>query len=164
MREPPPRTGTERELLDGFLDFHRETLLTKCEGLSPEQLGARSVPPSTLSLHGLVRHLAGVERWWFRQHMCGMHLPALNHTRQNPDLDFDGTDPARWYDDLEVFRAEVAAARDAVADIDLDDTAADPRGARMTLRWVYLHVIAEYARHNGHADLLREAIDGATGW
>jgi hypothetical protein len=151
-------------MLDGFLDFHRETLLEKCAGLSGEQLATRAVPPSTLSLQGLVRHLAGVERWWFRQHMCGMRLPMLNYTKENPDLDFDGTDPARWENDLEVYRTEVAAARDAVADLPLDALAKGPRGDEISLRWVYLHVIAEYARHNGHADLLRESLDGTTGW
>ncbi len=151
-------------MLDAFLDFHRETLLEKCADLSPDQLATRSVPPSTLSLHGLVRHMAGVERWWFRQHMCGMRLSTLNHTKENPDLDFDGTDPARWQDDLETYRVEVAAARDAVADLYLDFVATGAHGNSVSLRWVYLHMIAEYARHNGHADLLRESLDGVTGW
>lgn len=151
-------------MLDGFLDFHRTTLLEKCADLAPEQLAMRAVPPSTLSLHGLVRHLAGVERWWFRQYMCGLALPSLNHTEENPDLDFEGTEPARWDDDLEIYRAEVAAVRDAVEELPLDALAEGRRGGETTLRWVYLHVIAEYARHNGHADLLRESIDGATGW
>ena len=88
----------------------------------------------------------------------------LNHTKQNPDLDFDGTDPARWPDDLETYHAEVVAARDAVADLSLDFVATDRHGNSVSLRWVYLHMIAEYARHNGHADLLREALDGVTGW
>jgi hypothetical protein len=151
-------------VLDGFLDFHRETLLAKCEGLSPEQLGLRSVAPSILSLHGLVRHLAGVERWWFRQQMLGMRLPTLGYTVQQPDLDFEGTDPALWQQDLRTYRDEVAAAREAVAGLGLDDCAARARGGPVSLRWIYLHVIAEYARHNGHADLLREVIDGSTGW
>jgi uncharacterized damage-inducible protein DinB len=164
MRKAPPLSGSERETLDAFLDFHRETLLQKCADLSPDQLATRSVAPSTLSLHGLIRHMAGVERWWFRQHICGMQLPMLNHTKQNPDLDFDGTDPARWPDDLETYQAEVAAARDAVADLNLDFVATDRHGNSVSLRWVYLHMIAEYARHNGHADLLRESVDGVTGW
>jgi hypothetical protein len=164
MRPAPSRTGSERELLDGFLDFHRETLLDKCAGLTPQQLGLRSVPPSTLSLHGLVRHLAGVERWWFRQQVCGMRLPTLNYTKDNPDLDFDDTDPDRWDHDLQVYRTEVQAAREAVAGLPLETVSEGPGSEPITLRWVYLHVITEYARHNGHADLLREAIDGAIGW
>lgn len=151
-------------MLDGFLDFHRQTLLDKCADLSGEQLAVRAVPPSRLSLQGLVRHLAGVERWWFRQNMCGMRLPMLGYTKAQPDLDFEGVDASRWVEDLEVYRGEVAAARDAVADLDLDATSAGPGGEVISLRWVCLHVIAEYARHNGHADLLRESIDGSTGW
>ncbi len=150
-------------MLDAFLDFHRQTLLEKCMDLSAEQVSVRAVPPSGLSLHGLVRHMARVERWWFRMYMCGMPLPALNVSRDQPDLDFDEVDPARWEDDLQVYRGEVAAARDAVVYLSLDDMSESRHGEQVTLRWIYLHMIAEYARHNGHADLLREAVDGRTG-
>jgi len=150
-------------MVEAFLDFHRETLLEKCMDLTPEQLGARAVPPSQLSLHGLVRHMARVERWWFRQCMCGMSLPALYVSRDDPDADFAGTDPARWADDLETYRGEAAAASDAVLTRSLDDLADRAPHGPVSLRWIYLHMIAEYARHNGHADLLRERVDGRTG-
>jgi uncharacterized damage-inducible protein DinB len=150
-------------MLDAFLDFHRQTLLEKCMDLAPEELSIRAVPPSGLSLHGLVRHMARVERWWFRMYMCGMPLPGLNVSRDQPDLDFEAVDPARWEDDLQVYRGEVAAARDAVVYLSLDDLSESRHGEQVTLRWIYLHMIAEYARHNGHADLLREAVDGRTG-
>ncbi|MBK6764254.1 MAG: DinB family protein [Micrococcales bacterium] len=163
MRTHPSPSGPERDLLDDFLDFHRETLLEKCMDLSPEQLGLRSAAPSQLSLHGLVRHLARIERWWFRICMCDMSLPGLFVSREHPDGDFEEIDPARWADDLQVYRGEVAAARDAVLTLSLDDEAARGPHGTVTLRWIYLHMIAEYARHNGHADLLRERIDGRTG-
>lgn len=163
MRTPPPVTGSERETLEAFLDFHRETLLEKCLDLGGEQLAARSCPPSVLSLQGLLRHMAKVERWWFRMYMCGMPLPPLNTSREHPDLDFEDVDPARWEEDIEVYRGEVAAASDAVVAFTLDDLSRGEFGNPVSLRWIYLHMIAEYARHNGHADLIRESVDGRTG-
>ena len=150
-------------MLEAFLDFHRETLIEKCMDLSGEELAIRPVATSLLSLQGLVRHMAKVERWWFRMYMCGMPLPPLNTSKEHPDLDFEGVDPARWQEDLEVYRGEVAAARDAVLVYGLDDLSRRERGEPVTLRWIYLHMIAEYARHNGHADLIRESVDGRTG-
>ncbi len=107
--------------------------------------------------------MAKVERWWFRMYMCGMPLPPLNTSREHPDLDFEDVDPARWEEDIEVYRGEVAAASDAVVAFTLDDLSRGEFGNPVSLRWIYLHMIAEYARHNGHADLLREAVDGRTG-
>ena len=150
-------------MLEAFLDFHRETLLEKCMDLSGEELAVRPVPTSLLSLQGLVRHMAKVERWWFRMYMCGMPLPPLNASKEHPDLDFEDVDPALWQEDLEVYRGEVEAARDAVLVFGLDDLSRRERGEPVTLRWIYLHMIAEYARHNGHADLIRESVDGRTG-
>ena len=150
-------------MLEAFLDFHRETLIEKCMDLSGEELAIRPVATSLLSLQGLVRHMAKVERWWFRMYMCGMPLPPLNTSKEHPDFDFEDVDPARWQEDLEVYRGEVAAARDAVLVYGLDDLSRRERGEPVTLRWIYLHMIAEYARHNGHADLIRESVDGRTG-
>lgn len=163
MRNVPDPAADERETLDQFLDFQRETLLEKCMDLSGEQLVRRSVPPSSMSLLGLVRHLAKVERWWFRIQMCGMDLPPLYVSREEPDRDFDGVRADRWEEDLEAFRGEVAAARDAVAWLSLDDVARGGHAHGVTLRWIQVHMIAEYARHVGHADLLRETLDGRTG-
>ena len=147
----------ERALLEQFLDVQREALLRKCADLSGEQLATRSVPPSDMSLLGLVRHLAKVERWWFRIQMCGMPLPALYRD------DFDGVRAELWEDDFEAYAGEVAAARDAVRDLPLDALAQGKHAQGLTLRWIYLHMTAEYARHLGHADLVRERIDGVTG-
>jgi uncharacterized damage-inducible protein DinB len=164
VRTPPPFTGPEREMLEAFLDFHRETLLEKCLDLSGQDLAARPVSTSLLSLQGLVRHMAKVERWWFRMYMCGMPLPPLHASKDHPDLDFEDVDPARWQEDLEVYRGEIAAATDAVLVFGLDDLSRREGREPVTLRWIYLHMIAEYARHNGHADLIRESVDGRTGF
>jgi uncharacterized damage-inducible protein DinB len=160
-----PTTGEERGMLVDVLRAQRATLRLKCAGLGPE-LARRSVEPSTLSLLGLVRHLADVERRWFRRVLAGRDAPALFSSPADPDGDFDGAtgDPwtvgAAW----EAWRAEVAFAERLVAEApDLDVEGEDSWRGRVSLRWVLLHMIEEYARHNGHADLLRERIDGAIG-
>jgi hypothetical protein len=136
--------------------------LLKCAGLTAEQLKLRSVEPSTLSLLGLVRHMAEVERWWFRRRFAGADIGDLYDT--NRDGDFDDVDAADAQADFATFVAEVEAARKAAEGRPLDDTFRHPRrGTEMDLRWVYIHMIEEYARHNGHADLIRERIDGVTG-
>jgi hypothetical protein len=128
-----PPVADERQMLEAWLDFHRQTLLSKCAGLTADQLRQRAAPPSGLSLLGLVRHLAEVERGWFRR-------------------------------DFAAYLAEIEAARRAAAGHDLDETFYHShREVDMSVRWVYVHMIEEYARHNGHADLLRERIDGKTG-
>lgn len=160
-----PLTGSERLLLDSWLDFHRATLLVKCDGLSEDQLKRRSVPPSSLSLLGLVRHMAEVERGWFRRGLIGEAVPPMYYSDSEPDGDFDLVDSAVAAADFATYRAEVEACRAAAATVDdLDAVSRRQRsGNDVSLRWVYLHMIEEYARHNGHADLLRECIDGSTG-
>ena len=158
-----PRAAGERDALEEWLDFHRETLLWKCAGLTEDQLRLRSVAPSTMSLLGLVRHMAEVERGWFRISVAGEPEVYLYGSEDSLDADFDDVDTADAEADFEVFEREVAAARAAVSGRSLDDTFLSRRGKTLDVRWVYLHMIAEYARHNGHADLLREAIDGTTG-
>lgn len=163
-RAPLPLVGGARELLTGSLDQHRETLQLKCEGLPAEALSRRAVPPSGLSLHGLLRHLAGVERWWFRIQLAGEDVPLLYYSDDDPDQDFGSLDedPARA---LAVWRAECARSREIAAAMELDATGTHARsGQPVSLRRVLIHLIAEYARHCGHADLLRERIDGATGY
>jgi uncharacterized damage-inducible protein DinB len=162
-RTEPPLTGDERAALQGFLDYHRQTLLWKCAELTPDQLRARPLPTTNLSLLGLVRHLADVERSWFRRRIAGQDAPPIFYTKAEPDLDIDPPADADPLADLDTFRAELAACDDAVRDTPLSATGTFPDGKDFSLRWVYLHMIEEYARHNGHADLIREAIDGATG-
>ncbi|MEU9117843.1 DinB family protein [Streptomyces sp. NPDC048483] len=160
-REFPAAAG-EREMLQGWLDFHRDTLLAKCAGLTPDQLVRTSAPPSTLTLLGLVRHMALVERSWFRERFAGEALEDLYDLERNFDADFDDAEPAGAQTDFATFRAEVDAADATVRDRGLDETF-EHREGTLNLRWIYVHMIEEYARHNGHADLLRERIDGATG-
>lgn len=159
-----PRVGDEREVLTAYLDWHRVTFELKCSGVAPERLSEKAVPPSGLSLHGLLRHLAGVERWWFRQQFAGEDVPHLYYTDDDPDLDFASTegDPAEAF---AVWRAECDRAREIVAATpSLDQTGIQrSAGEPIALRRIVVHVLGEYARHNGHADLLRERIDGATG-
>jgi uncharacterized damage-inducible protein DinB len=162
-RTEPPYEADELATLEGFLDFHRDTLLWKCAELTPEQLRARPLPTTNLSLHGLVRHLADVERGWFREKVASEKVDPIFFTEEDPDRDIDPPADADPLADLETFKAEVAAVKAAVAGRSLDSTFAASRGRTISVRWVYVHMIEEYARHNGHADLLRQAIDGAVG-
>lgn len=165
-RLDPPFVADERSMLEAWLDFHRATLLSKCEGLDDVQLRTRSVPPSSLSLLGLVRHLAEVERNWFRRVLLDEDAPPLYYSDENEDGDFDDVAGANAVADLATLRAEVETSRTLAAQHpDLDAIAARKRRGihDVSLRWIYVHMIEEYARHNGHADLLRERIDGRTG-
>jgi uncharacterized damage-inducible protein DinB len=162
-RVSEPFTGDERAMLEGWLDLHRQTLLTKCAGLTAEQLKLRSVQPSSLSLLGLLRHMAEVERSWFRIRAAGEQLPALYCSDTNEDGDFDDVAEADAAADHATFLAEIKAATAAMAGVSLEHEFTTQRRSLLSVRWVYLHMIEEYARHNGHADLLRERIDGTTG-
>jgi len=159
-----PRVAGEREALTAYLEYYRATVQMKCQGLTPEQARARSMPPSTLSIHGLVRHLAGVERWWFQQNFERRDVPFLFFTEENPDLDFDPPAEADFAADLEVWRAECEVSRDIVGAHELDDIARPLDWYEdVDLRWLVLRMITEYAQHCGHLDLLREGVDGRTG-
>ncbi len=166
-RVDPPFVSPERESLLAWLDYHRETLAMKCDGLSADQWCRRSVPPSSMSLIGLVRHMADVERNWFQRVLSGLGDdvagPIFYQRVVNPDGDFDDVDPTTVEADIATWRREIAAADVVIAGIDLDDRRSSALGNEFDLRWVLIHMIEEYARHNGHADLLREAIDGTTG-
>ena len=156
----------ERATLLDYLRFHRLTMEMKCADLDPAQLARRSVPPSTMSLLGLVRHMADVERNWFRRVMAQADAPPLYWSDDVQDGDWLGAvaDPAVVDDAWRAWREEVAFAEKFVADSpDLGVKGVMRDGGRVALREVLLHMIEEYARHNGHADLLRERIDGRTG-
>jgi uncharacterized damage-inducible protein DinB len=164
-RVEPAFQQDERPMLESWLEFHRATLMVKCDGLSRDQLATRSVPPSSLSLLGLVRHMADVERNWFRRVLEGASAPSIFSSADNEDGDFDDVDTADDEEAFATWRAECEHARSvAAAVVSLDEVGKGARrGDLVTLRWIYVHMIEEYARHNGHADLLRERIDGATG-
>jgi hypothetical protein len=158
-----PQVADERTMLLGWLAFHRETLRTKCEGLTDEQLKRRAVPPSSMSLLGMVRHYAEVEHYWWRQ-VVGQQptLLALYCSEEHPDGDFDLVDEADVAEAFTTWDAEVAYGDQVLASLSLDEVVPD-EGGQMSIRWLVVHLIEEYARHNGHADFLREVIDGATG-
>ena len=165
-RPEPPLVAGERETLDAWLDFHRDTLLGKCSGLTAGQLRQRAVAPSSLSLLGIVRHMTDVERWWFRIHGTNQDMTLRYFNEENLDADFEELDEPDAPTVLANFWAEVGLARAAVHDLDLDHVVpshADHPERVRNIRWIYVHMIEEYARHNGHADLLRERIDGVTG-
>ncbi|MFJ9692327.1 DinB family protein [Kitasatospora sp. NPDC101183] len=164
-RVDPPMAADETPTLNAWLDYHRNTLALKCQGLTDDQLRLRSVPPSTLSLLGLVRHMAEVERYWFQSILLGEEIGTGHFCGpDNPDGDFDDVDTADVAADLALWRAEVEASRVAAAGLSLDTFGMKPRrGEEVTLRWILVHMVEEYARHNGHADLLRELVDGSTG-
>ncbi|MEU9100678.1 DinB family protein [Streptomyces sp. NPDC048361] len=163
--DEPALDAGERDMLEGWLEHHRDTLLWKCSGLSDEQLKRAAVPTSALTLLGLVRHLAEVERWWFVSVFAGGTDEAVYGTDEDPDADFHFGPDDTYAEALATFRREVTAAREHAAGHGLDELSAGTarNGQHFSLRWIYTHMIEEYARHNGHADLLREAIDGATG-
>jgi uncharacterized damage-inducible protein DinB len=161
-RSEPPFVADERTMLDGWLDYHRATLLWKCEGLTDEQLKTASVPPSKLTLLGLVRHMSEVERSWFAE-FFGTDTTWIYSSDEEPEADWDNLADADAATDLATLRTEIATYREHARRFSLDDSYLTPRGKTLGLRWVYTHMIEEYARHNGHADLIRERIDGATG-
>ena len=165
-RVDPPTQADERATIVAFLRWQRDTLQLKCAGLDAANLARRSVDPSTLSLLGLVRHMAEVERGWFRRTMAGQDAPPHFYSDTDPDGDFDraASDPEVVAEAWNVWRAEVAFADRFVAEApDLDVAGNDPWRGAVSLRWVLVHMVEEYARHNGHADLLRQRIDGAVG-
>jgi uncharacterized damage-inducible protein DinB len=162
-RVKEPKTGDERAMLDGWLDWHRQTLLMKAAGLTADQLKTAAVEPSNLTLLGLIRHMTEVERSWFRAGAAGQPAEWVYCTTDNPDGDFDDVAGADAEANHAAYRAEIELVRKAVADLPLEHEFSTSRVPVISLRWVYLHMIEEYARHNGHADLIRERIDGSTG-
>ena len=159
-RVDPPATAPEKDMLEAFLDYQRATLLLKVDGVTDADL-RRSMVPSGTTLLGLVKHLAYAERWWFQEVFAN----------QSPDFPMEENDPAAEFrietDEttdsiLELYRAECAKSRAIVATAQPDDVAHHPKSER-SLRWILVHMIEETARHNGHADILREQIDGVTG-
>ncbi|THV41274.1 DinB family protein [Glycomyces buryatensis] len=165
-RTARPPLADEHTTLTAFLRWQRQTLELKCSGLDAEQLAHRPVGTSALSLLGLMRHLADAERFWFRRVMSGTEAPPLFETPSDPDGGFNGVaaDPSLVAQAWDAWRAEVAFADRFIASTpDLDTTGHEPGEGPISLRWVLMHLLEEYARHNGHADLLREQIDGAVG-
>lgn len=165
QRSVPPMAADERTTLESWLDFYRATLASKCADLTDEQLREASAPPSQLTLLGLLQHAAEVERNWFRRILAGEDAPPIYGPRDHPeghDGGFDLTPESAHSSAAAVWQNEIERARSNCAARGLDDTSPF-MGAEVSLRWIYTHMIAEYARHCGHADLIRERIDGAAG-
>ena len=160
-RPEPPSVGGEREILAGFLDFHRATLLWKLEGLDDEQL-RRAMVPSGTSLLGMVKHLAYVERWWFQQVWAGREV-TYPWTDEDPDADWRIEPDETTGQVLALYDGECDRSREIVAAAgSLDEVAHLPR-RELNRRWILVHMIEETARHVGHTDILREQLDGVTG-
>jgi uncharacterized damage-inducible protein DinB len=159
-RPMPPLAADERTMAEGWLDFYRATLALKCAELSTEQLRTASVPPSSLTLLGLVQHMTDVERHWFRQVLHGEDLPRVYGSH---DGAFDVAADVSPAEALAAWEDEVAVARRNCRAHSLDELRPFPHGGEVSLRWIYTHMVGEYARHCGHADLIRERIDGITG-
>ncbi|MFF9688108.1 DinB family protein [Streptomyces sp. NPDC014623] len=165
IRHMPPLDADERTSLESWLDFYRATLAQKCEGLTDERLREAAVEPSPITLLGLVQHAAEVERNWFRRVLAQEEVPAIYAPEADPDDTdggFDLAEDAAYEQALAVWRSETDRARENCAARTLDDTSPF-MGGQVTLRWIYTHMISEYARHCGHADLVRERLDGRTG-
>lgn len=164
-RPRPPLAADERSTLEGWLEFYRATLAAKCHGLDEDQVRLASVPPSTMTLLGLVQHAAEVERNWFRRVLAGEDVAAIYDASNHPeghDGGFELAPDSTMSTALEVWQAEIRRARSNCAQRTLDHTS-DFMGGEVSLRWIYTHVATEYARHCGHADLIRERIDGTSG-
>jgi hypothetical protein len=161
-RSEPEFVLPERIMLEAWLEFHRTTLELKTEGLSDAARKARPVPTSALSLHGLVRHMAEVERNWFQRVLAQTDIGMIWVDLEVEDSELVPLDDADWGADLATWKAECQTSRDIAAAKDIEDTGVR-RGQPCSLRWIYTHMIEEYARHNGHADLIRELVDGSVG-
>ncbi|MFW6693464.1 DinB family protein [Streptomyces sp. MAR4 CNX-425] len=163
-RPEPPRTGNERDTLRAFLDYHRATLAMKCQDLTDDQLRQQSMPPSTLSLLGLVRHMAEVERAWFRRVFEDNDAPMVWSDKIDFQAAYDATASTRD-EAFTAWQAEVENSRRIERQAaSLDQIGFQPRWRQdVSLRMVMVHVLLEYGRHNGHADFLREGVDGTTG-
>jgi hypothetical protein len=157
----PPSIGTEREALAGWLDFHRTGLLGKIEGLTQEEADLHMVP-SLNTLHGLVRHLTKVEHLWFVTVVAGLDEPAPFGWPERVDGDFLLDDGESLDADVARYLAACERSRGIFAGVELDDVRTHHRIGKIDVRWVMIHMVEEYAQHNGHADILRELIDGRT--
>jgi hypothetical protein len=164
-RSNVPASGEEKAQLDAWLDFNRATLLRKCDGLNAAQLKERPLATSRLSLLGIVRHMTFVEQVWFETTFAGRDPVEYYKSEGDRDADFNDLDSDALEEVMDLYLHVCKVSRELSVGHDLDEVAIKPRrGRAVDLRWIYVHMIEEYARHCGHADLLREMIDGTTGY
>jgi uncharacterized damage-inducible protein DinB len=162
-RPEPPLTGDERPMLTAWLEYQRSTLLWKCEALDGAALARQGVAPSSLTLLGLVRHMTYVEWNWFEHVFAGSPSPPPISLKDDPDADFNDLQPSTAMADVDRFLRQCEESRVIAATAPDLDRQAVSKKRPVSLRWIMIHMIEEYARHNGHADLLREQIDGSVG-
>jgi uncharacterized damage-inducible protein DinB len=164
VRLDPPLVSDERSSLTAWLDYQRATLLQKCDGLTGEQLALASVPTTNLTLLGLLRHMLLVEWWWFDHIFAGGSAPQPFDTHDDPEYEFTHLFPQEAEAVKVRFVEQCERSSQIVTDAaNLSDVSEGTERETRDLRWIMVHMIEEYARHNGHADLIREAIDGAVG-
>jgi hypothetical protein len=161
-RTDPPYTNPELAALNSWLDYHRATLLKKLDGLTEEQAGRPMVDSGT-TLHGIVRHMTTLEQWCFVELISGRREPYAYYDGEEVDWDWELDRSEGLRADVDRYVAMCERARAITADVDLDSTITTKRGNTVDLRWIMVSHICEYARHNGHADIIRELIDGTTG-
>jgi hypothetical protein len=166
VRPKPLSSGEERSQLDSWLAFYRATLLKKCAGLNVEELARRPIESSTMSLLGLLRHMTFVEQVWFERRFADYDVAPYYRRPGNVDVAWTELDGATLDDVVALFNQACATSDDLARGHELDEFAKFAGVGRdpVDLRWIYLHMIEEYARHCGHADVLRELIDGVTGY
>lgn len=158
-------TGDERAVLTSLLEFHRETLFAKCEGISEAQLKKRAVPPSAMSLLGLLRHMIQVEMFWTQECLEGRRPEYPFENLEVPDSEFEDLESMSVEEVFFRYLAAVEVSRTSLASYDFDELKfARILRQEVSVRFIHTHLLEEYARHCGHADLLREAVDGKTGY
>ena len=161
-RVDPPLVDTEVATLNSWLDYERATLLMKLQGLTAEQAGQRNLPSET-TLHGILRHLTTIEQWWFVECVAGSKEPYPYYDGEEIDWDWDLSRSEGLRADVDRYLALCERIRGITADVDPNRTITTKRGRVMDIRGIMIGMIHEYARHNGHADVVRELIDGVTG-
>ncbi|WP_344173891.1 DinB family protein [Pilimelia columellifera] len=155
-------TAGEREVLEAFIDYFRQVIVSKLAGLSDDDVRRRLVPSRT-TLIGLVKHAAAVERGWFHHRLAQRPREQIGANSLGDDASWDVTADEAITDVVAEYAEACTESREIAARFALDDTVPHHRLGRVSLRWIYVHMIEEMARHAGHADILREQIDGATG-
>jgi uncharacterized damage-inducible protein DinB len=158
----PDSTGSERQVLEAFLDFHRQVLASKVDGISDNEARHRRVPSKT-TLAGLIKHMIGVERGWFQEVLAGRKPEDIGPNAGGGDESWDLAENETVSSLVKEYEQTCAQSRQTAARFALDDTVPEPDLGQVSLRWIYVHMIEETARHVGHADILREQTDGAAG-
>jgi len=162
-RSEPAYAADERAMLQGWLDYHRVTLLLKCEGLSDIQLNLRIIPTSLLSLHGLVRHMTEVEFYWTSTILTGVPTSHSYYcSEESPDADFEDLGSSDFATSCALWTQQQRQSDEVMSGYSLDQMC-DAQNLDISLRWILSHLVEEYARHNGHVDLIRELLDGKVG-